>query len=151
MVTQVFLPQLILDKISEITANSDYEECGIFLGIKGNEHFQINHIIQDTLKKDKSPYSSIRHTIGIYSEYQTTINRETLIDYIGEWHTHTRGTATPSASDKSAMRHLLNHEKYSFPQELLLGICSPTEKLRIFLFCAKTIKSRELKINVSTI
>ncbi|MFW9969248.1 MAG: Mov34/MPN/PAD-1 family protein, partial [Candidatus Odinarchaeota archaeon] len=124
------------------------EECGIFLGDYEDNKFIIKNIVQDYENQFGTENSTVRQTKNIYEEYQKKINLEYSIDYIGEWHTHPIGNAFPSRFDDKAMLFLLNQPKYSSPKELILGIVSPKEGLRVFLYQYGKRKLEEIKVNI---
>ena len=142
------IPESLYIELLELSKSSKIEECGIFLGDYEDNKFIIKNIVQDNENQFGTENSTVRETNNIYEEYQNKINLEYSIDYIGEWHTHPMGSAYPSFFDEKAMRFLLNHPKYSSPKELILGIVSPKEGLRLFLYQYGLKKLEEIKINI---
>jgi integrative and conjugative element protein (TIGR02256 family) len=69
------------------------------------------------IKYKSSRYSFERGNGGLMKKLKTFYKSEPSLIYVGEWHTHTDNTSTPSGIDKSAMRRI---EEY-----LELGISSP--------------------------
>ena len=133
-------------KLVKISESSMIEECGIFLGCHFDSKFEIIKIVQDGVNQFGTESSTIRQTKNIYDEYQGIINKDNSIDYIGEWHTHPTGKASPSHFDNKAMKFLLNHPKYSYPKELILGIISSRDGLRVFLYQHGLQKMKEITL-----
>ncbi len=142
----VVISKNLYDKLVEISKNSMIEECGIFLGSYRDNKFEIKKIVQDHENQFGTGSSTIRQTKNIYNKYQENIKFNNSIDYIGEWHTHPIGSANPSRFDNNAMKFLLNHPKYSNPKELILGIVSPVDGLRSYLYQYNSRKMKEIKI-----
>lgn len=145
---KVSITNSLYKNLNEISKKSKIEECGIFLGNFKGKKFEIKRIVQDNENLFGSGNSTIRQTKNIYKEYQKIINEDNTIDYIGEWHTHPIEYAIPSHFDNIAMNFLLNHPKYSSPKELILGIISPIDGLRTFLYHFGGYKVKEMKIEV---
>ncbi len=82
----------------------------------------------------------------LFDEYQEIINKDNSIDYIGEWHTHPMGKISPSYYDNIALKFLLNHPKYSYPKELILGIINTIKGMRVFLYRYGTYKIKEISL-----
>lgn len=146
MTVKVKISELIIQNLIEICNLSDREQCGIFLGEINSENIIVEKIIHDKSSKHKTRFSSIRYTKVIYPDYKKYISENEIYDYIGEWHTHPSGNSVPSKNDNKAMRALLNEPKYRSPQELILGIVSSAENLRIFLYKYKKKQKLELEI-----
>ena len=138
----------LYEDLIEINNISSLEQCGIFLGEIDNKTIKIVKYVHDKIKKNKTRYTSIRYTKGIYPNYQDYINKNEFFDYIGEWHTHPSSKSYPSYLDNRAMEGLLNHPLYGYPKQLILGIISPNDGLRIFLYKYKKRKAKELKMEV---
>lgn len=134
---KVYIPESIYDALITIRDSSNVEECGIFIGRFDIYHTEITEIIRDYIRKEKTAMSSIRYTKGIYSKYQDYINSNFNSDYIGEWHTHVKGSSNPSILDDIAMKKLLKHPDYSYPDKLVLGIVSSSDQIKIFLYSKK--------------
>ena len=147
MLEIVQIPKKIYVDLIKINKNSSVEECGIFLGEINKDIIKIAKIVLDNMEKNKKKRSTIRYTKGIYQKYQKYINQDDSIDYIGEWHTHPNGLSFPSLLDNRAMKGLLNHPLYTYPDRLILGIISPID-LKIFLYKLKQKKVDELKIEI---
>ena len=108
--------------------------------------FEIKNIVQDKINQFGTGSSTIRQTKNIYDEYQEIINKDNSIDYIGEWHSHPMGKISPSYYDNFAMKFLLNHPKYSYPKELILGIINSKDGLRVFLYQYDIKKIEEIAL-----
>ncbi len=148
MILTIKIPEDIRLDLYEICIQSEIELCGIFLGDIKIDHIIVEKIIQDKSLEDKSRFFSIRHTKAIYPNYRKYINKNEIYDYIGEWHTHPNCKSFPSRSDNKAMKALLNEPKYSSPQELILGIISPVDNLRVFLY---KYKENKIELDIQTI
>ena len=136
----------LYSELLEISKGSKIEECGIFLGYHDGNKFEIKKIVQDYVNQFGSENSTIRQTKNIYEEYQIIIKIDKSIDYIGEWHTHPSGKSNPSHFDNEAMKFLLNHPKYSYPKELILGIINSKNGLRVFLYQYDIYKNKEITL-----
>jgi len=140
----VVISKSLLTELVKISKSSIVEECGIFLGYNDDSKFEIKNTVQDKINQFGTGSSTIRQTKNIYDEYQEIINKDNSIDYIGEWHTHPKGKVSPSYYDNIAMKFLLNHPKYSYTKELILGIINSKEGLRIFRYRHGVQKMKEL-------
>ena len=140
------IPKSLYIELLELSKSSKIEECGIFLGDYEDNKFIIKNIVQDNENQFGTVNSTVRETNNIYEEYQNKINLEYSIDYIGEWHTHPSGKSNPSHFDNEAMKFLLNHPKYSYPKELILGIINSKNGLRVFLYQYDIYKNKEITL-----
>ncbi len=144
----VVISKSLLTELAKISTSAIVEECGIFLGYNDDSKFEIKKIVQDKINQFGTGSSTIRQTKNIYDEYQEIINKDKSIDYIGEWHSHPRGKISPSYYDNYAMKFLLNHPKYSYPKELVLGIINSKDGLRIFRYQYGIQKMKELSLKI---
>lgn len=140
----VIISKSLHTDLLKISKRSKIEECGIFLGCNDDFKFKIKKIVQDSVNQFGTGNSTIRQTKNIYEEYQEIIKKDNSIDYIGEWHTHPTGKANPSHFDNKAMKFLLNHPKYSYPKELLLGIINSKDGLKVYLYQFGIKKMKEI-------
>ena len=144
----VAITKSLYNELVDLSKSSKIEECGIFLGDYEDNKFTIKSIVQDQENQFGTGNSTIRQTENIYDAYQNKIRLNNSIDYIGEWHTHPKGNANPSRFDHKAMNFLLNHPKYSSPKKLILGLISPKEGLRVFLYLYRLKKLEEIKVDI---
>ena len=144
----VVISKSLLTELVKISKNSIVEDCGIFLGYNDDSNFEIKKFIQDKINQFGTGSSTIRQTKNIYDEYQEILNKDNSIDYIGEWHSHPMGKISPSYFDNFAMKFLLNHPKYSYPKELILGIINSKVGLRIFMYQYGIQKMKELSLKI---
>lgn len=86
-------------------------------------------LICDTIlpKKFKSSkYSFERGILGLRTELEKYFSQIPSLIYVGEWHTHPNGTATPSLTDLKAMQEIVEHKEVYINNPVLL-IMSITE------------------------
>lgn len=140
---KAYIPRAIFNDLINLSLKSDVEECGIFLGVFERGNIIINDIVQDKENQFGTSFSTIRQTKNIYIDYRLIIDENQEIDYVGEWHTHSAGNSNPSFVDLKMMEFLLNHPKYGHPKELILGIISKVEGLKLFY-----IKIKKNKLNI---
>ncbi len=140
------ISKFLYNGLVKISKSSEIEECGIFLGCYDDFKFEIKKYVQDNVNQFGTGSFTIRQTKNIYDEYQEIINEDNSIDYIGEWHTHLTGTASPSHFDNKAMKFLLNHPKYSYPKELILGIINSKKGMRVFIYQHGIRKMKEITL-----
>jgi integrative and conjugative element protein (TIGR02256 family) len=91
---------------------------GLLIG-KYSDNFK-TCVIETTvlpIKYKSSRYSFERGRDGLKKMLKVFYNSEPSLIYVGEWHTHTDNTSTPSDIDKLAMRKIEEH--------LDIGISSP--------------------------
>ena len=56
------------------------------------------------------------------------------------------GKINPSYYDSIAMKFLLNHPKYSYPKELILGVINSIDGIRVFLYQYGIYKIKEITL-----
>lgn len=140
---KVYIAKGIINNLVKLSLKSDIEECGIFLGVFERGKIIIIDFVQDKENQFGTSFSTIRQTKNIYKDYKCKIDGEREIDYIGEWHTHPVGNSNPSYIDLKMLEFLLDHPKYGHPTELILGIISKVDGLKLYY---KKINNSKLNI-----
>jgi integrative and conjugative element protein (TIGR02256 family) len=93
---------------------------GVFIGYRSDKNIIITDVlIPDSYKNGKTVF--VRHP-GTLNERLSTIHEETngKINYIGEWHSHPNGSASPSLTDINAMKEISNDLKINNPNPILM-------------------------------
>ena len=105
-----------------LSENRTNEAGGVLLGFRYKEGIEINRCTSPFSQDIRMPYNFHRkdklHLLKA-DEYWKSSN--SYSDYIGEWHTHPYGDASPSYLDK---REWLKSQR-SFQKQLVMIIASP--------------------------
>jgi [CysO sulfur-carrier protein]-S-L-cysteine hydrolase len=75
-----------------------------------------------------------RQTLGIEREFEVFYNQTPSKYYVGEWHTHPDGSATPSRRDLIAIKSILTYPKVVIksPVFLIVGLTHSTKELGFY-------------------
>ncbi|WP_457559515.1 Mov34/MPN/PAD-1 family protein [Candidatus Harpocratesius sp.] len=132
----LFISKSNLSKLFRYTRISKNEVCGVLIGYKIKHNlFQITDIIFDSDSYNQSPFSIIRNTSSLYSKIQDLVrNTEKNVDYIGDWHSHPKGSCKYSQIDYKSMNDMLRDEKYNFLNEIILIITNQNLRIKSYIF-----------------
>ncbi|MCC4243955.1 Mov34/MPN/PAD-1 family protein [Stappia indica] len=94
------------------SCRSGIEQGGLLLGLRKENALQITSYTLPQKWDYATPVLFNRHVRGHRELAQEEWRRSgKTVDWLGEWHTHPRGVALPSMTDRQSWLHLARHTK----------------------------------------
>lgn len=118
------------------TLSADNEICGVLIGYKEDKtKYYLTNIIKDDNPLYSSFYKIIRNTESLYPLINDLVkSTDKRVDFIGDWHSHPKGSCQYSQKDYKSMIKMLNDTDYYFLDELILLITNQFQRMRAYLF-----------------
>jgi proteasome lid subunit RPN8/RPN11 len=142
---QIQIQKELLDELYGYGLSYYPKEYGGILVGRYEEDCSIAFIEETLLPKKytSSRYYFDRGSEGLKHQLEVYYRKKPKLFYVGEWHTHPDGPATPSLLDKSTMLELAKHETVYInnPILLILGITPPSYETGFYV---------QLKNNLTT-
>ena len=146
-----FIPTILKKLLFKFTLSTNNEICGVLIGYKEDKaKYYLTNIIKDDNPLYSSIYKIIRNTESLYPLINDLVkSTDKCVDFIGDWHSHPKGSCQYSVKDYKSMIKMLNDTDYYFLDELILLITNQFQKMKAFLFTHLNDKPLTMKIKIT--